>query len=134
MNRRNVVKSLVALPFAQLPTVAHATDNWVIIGRKQLEPNTQSADFALKSEIAGVMMIGIEVKNNSVWLYDLKLASLHGMANAQPFVLNDPATAVGCLPNVSVRQTGAQPKTVELSIACLPCTNRPIEILLWGTA
>ena len=132
MNRRKALKSLISIPFIQLPSMAHAADNWVIIGRQQLESNTQSAAFALRNEIVGVTMIGIEVRNNSVWLYDFKLASLLGIANAQPLVLSDISTATGCLPRVGVKQTGEHPKTVELNVECLPCTNKPIEILLWG--
>jgi hypothetical protein len=134
MNRRNLLKSLIAIPLMQKAAFAGKPNNWLILGRRLLEPNTQAAAFALKSEIAGIMMIGIEVKDNSVWLYDLQLAGFTGMSNAQPIVLKDSSTAVGCLPHVSARRTGEGPSVVELNIECLPCTNRPIEILIWGTA
>ena len=134
MNRHAVLKSLTAVCFMAPPAFVPAPNHWTIIGRQKLPPNPQSAGFALRREIVGLRLIAMEVKNNSVWLYDLKLASFKAMANTQPLVLNDSATRTGCLPHVSVRYATEQPEAVDLDIECLPCTDRPIEILLWGTA
>jgi len=132
VNRHAVLKSLAAVCF--MAPFASAPNHWAIIGRQKPPPNPQSAGFALRREIGGFRFIAIEVKNNSVWLYDLKLASFRDMANTQPLVLNDPATRTGCLPHISVRYATEQPEAVDLDIECLPCTERPIEILLWATA
>ncbi len=134
MNRRTILKSLIALAVVKRPAKAYAADNWVILGKRCLRPNTQSITFALKNEIAGIAKLGIEVKGNSLWLYDFRVASQGGAENIQLVNLNIPASSGECAPRVGAQQICASPREVQLRFECLPLTGKPTEILLWGSA
>jgi hypothetical protein len=133
MNRRAVIKFLIAIPLASTPIPARAADSWIFLGKRIVGPNTRSVSFAIDSETRGVTKLGIELRGNSIWLYDLKIAAADGNSVIQPVNLNLPPSSDGCKPRVRIWQTGEQPKNVRLSFNCLPLTEKPTEILLWGS-
>ena len=132
MNRRAVIKFLFAIPLASaIP--AKAEDSWIFLGKRIVGPNTRSVSFAIDSETRGVRKLGVELRGNSIWLYDLKIAVTGGNAVIQPVNLNLPPGPDGCKPRIRIWRAGEQPKNVRLSFNCLPLTGKPTEILLWGS-
>jgi hypothetical protein len=133
MNRRAVTKYLIAIPLASAPIPTKAADFWIFLGKRIVGPNTRSVSFAIDSETKGVTKLGIELRGNSIWLYDLKFAAADGNRVIHPVNLNIPPSSDGCIPRIRIWRTGEQPKNVRLSLNCLPLTGKPTEILLWGS-
>ena len=133
MNRRAVIKFLIAIPLASAPAPANAEGSWIFLGKRIVGPNTRSVSFAIDSETRGVRKLGVELRGNSIWLYDLKIAAANGNTVIQPVNLNLPFSPNGCKPRIRIWQAGEQPKNVRLSFNCLPLTGKPTEILLWGS-
>jgi hypothetical protein len=133
MNRRTILKSIVLVPFLSLPSNADKVNTWMIIGKRRIRPNTQNVTFAISSEIAGINKLGIEVKGNSLWLYELTAANQNGVSNTRPVNLNIPPRPNGCTERVSAVQLCEKPKKIQLRFESLPITNKPTEILLWGS-
>lgn len=132
MNRRAVIGLLIAIPLASEPLLARAEETWVILGKRVVGPNRGSVSFAIDNETRGVRKLGIELRGNSVWLYDLELTAAGGNSVVEPVNLNLPPSPAGCKPRIRIWQTGVQPKNVRLSLNCLPLTGKPTEIILWG--
>jgi hypothetical protein len=134
MDRRNVLKSLFVLPLLQWPTSATAARDWVMLGTRNLNPNAHSITFVLKNEIAGMKQLGVEVRGNSLWLYDFNLCYPNGIAKVHPINLNIPPTSGGCSSRLNILQISEHPKEVVLNFACLPLTRKSTKIILWGSA
>jgi hypothetical protein len=133
MNRRAVIKFLMATPLTSASIPAKAEESWIFLGKRIVGPNTRSVSFAIDNETKGVSKLGVELRGNSIWLYDLKIAATDGNAVIQPVNLNIPPSPDGCKPRIRIWQAGEQPKNVRLSFNCLPLTGKPTEILLWGS-
>jgi hypothetical protein len=133
MNRRAAIKFLIAIPLASAPIPAKAEESWMFLGKRIVGPNARSVSFAIDSETRGVRKLGVELRGNSVWLYDLKIAAADGNSVIQPVNLNIPPSPDGCKPRIRIWQTGEEPRNVRLSFNCLPLTGKPTEILLWGS-
>ena len=134
MNRRAVIGLFIAIPLASEPLFAKAAEPWVLLGKRLAGPNIHSVSFAIGNETKDVRKLGIELRGNSVWLYDLELISAGGNSVVEPVNINLPPSSAGCKPRIRIWQTGEQPKNVRLSLNCLPLTRKPTEILLWGSA
>ena len=133
MDRRNVLKSLFVLPLLQWQTSAHAAPNWVMLGTRNLNPNAQMITFTLKNEIAGMKQLGVEVRGNSLWLYDFNLCYQNGISQVHPINLNTRAPSGGCSSRLTILQINEHPKAVTLNFVCLPLTSKPTRIILWGS-
>jgi hypothetical protein len=134
MNRRAVIGLFIAIPLVSESLLARAEESWELLGKRVVAPNTRSVSFAIGSETKGVRKLGIELRGNSVWLYDLELITAGGNSVVEPVNLNLPPSSAGCNPHFRIWLTGEQPKNVRLSLNCLPLTRKLTEILLWGSA
>ena len=118
MNRRAVIGLFIAIPLASEPLFAKAAESWVLLGKRLVGSNTRSVSFAIGNETKDVRKLGIELRGNSVWLYDLELISAGGNSVVEPVNINLPPSSAGCKPRSRIWQTGEQPKNVRLSLNC----------------
>lgn len=132
MNRRTTLRFLMAVTFISAPRSSQAEENWVILHKRILRPNTRSISFDIR-KARGMAKLGIELRGNSIWLYDLKFIGSED-SRRLPVNLNIPLTSEGCQPRLTAWQIAKQTENVELKFEFLPLTNRPTEMLLWGLA
>lgn len=132
MNRRTTLRFLMAVTFISAPRSSQAEENWVILHKRILRPNTRSISFDIR-KARGMAKLGIELRGNSIWLYDLKFIGSED-SRRLPVNLNIPLTSEGCQPRLTAWQIAKQTEHVELKFEFLPLTNRPTEMLLWGLA
>ena len=52
MNRRTTLKFLMAVTFISAPRSSQAEENWVILHKRILRPNTRSISFNIRKAIA----------------------------------------------------------------------------------
>jgi hypothetical protein len=133
MNRRTLLKSTMAISFLNLPANADTALMWTIIGRRRIRPNIQHVTFVVEAEIAGCRKLGIELKGNSLWLYELMSTSQSAVAGGQPVNLNIPPKTASITARVIAKTLCAQPKKIELKFEHLPLTDKPTEVILWGS-
>ena len=133
MNRRSAIKFFIGVPLAFLPGVAQARENWVILGRRALKPDTRSVSLALKDEAAGISRLAIELRGNAIWLYDLTIVDVRGKSTTLPVNLNVPPTPVGWPSRIKVLRGVERPKKLLLNLESLPLTSKATEVLFWGT-
>ena len=132
MNRRTTLKFLMAVTFISAPRSSQAEENWVILHKRILRQNARSISFDIR-KARGIAKLGIELRGNSIWLYDLNFVGSED-SRRLPVNLNIPLTSEGCQPRLTAWQTAKQTENVELKFECLPLTNEPTEMLLWGLA
>jgi hypothetical protein len=133
MDRRTVLGFLVVVPFLHVPVLASTESDWVIVGSRRLNPNKRTVSFALKNEVADLKQLAVEVRGNSLWLYDFGVSYDHGNSKTHGVNLNIPPPSGGCSPKFNLLQIGEHPKEVTLNFEYLPLTNKPTEIILWGS-
>jgi len=134
MNRRATIKLLLAAPVILQSAPVYAQDRWFMLGRRVLKPNVRTISFTITSELVDFAKLGIELKGNSIWIYNLRVIGSSGKSIAHPLNLNIPPVSNGCSPRLSILAGEERPRRVELDLECLPLTGKPTEILLWGTA
>ena len=130
MNRRSVIKGFIGVPLIFLPGVAQAGENWVVLGRRVLKPDTRSVSLAINP---GFSRLGIELHGNAIWLYDMTIVGLSGRSTTLPINLNVPPTAAGCPSRIRLTKLVERPKKLLLNLEPLPLTGRATEILFCGT-
>ena len=129
MNRRSAIKFFIGVPLAFLPGVAQARENWVILGRRVLKPDTRSVSLAINP---GFSRLGIELHGNAIWLYDMTIVGLGGTSTTLPVNLNVPPTPAGRPSRISIINV-VEPKKLLLNLEPLPLTSKPTKVLFWGT-
>ena len=91
MNRRTTLKFLMTATFISAPRSSQAEENWVILHKRILRPNIRSISFDIR-KARGMAKLGIELRGNSIWLYDLNFVGSED-SRRLPVNLNIPLSA-----------------------------------------